>query len=207
MSSSNLNKYFSSPAYDHPKLRKWKSAISRGTPHVEFWRERDGLSYGPASLYFRVVSEGKTLLEDDVSWDARMDEELIKQGVKAKDEGNEAERFGFLLRHLFEPIIGRYGDGYFNSVLLAILRASDFSNLPQIGEVLSRVRENRPDTSSQVYQDCVGRVESVITRCGQDLIGRLGYDRDDAEILLARALAYYLDERFSVTNRSLLGLA
>jgi len=44
-----------------------------------------------------------------------------------------------------------------------------------------------------------------LQRCGFDLTEKLGYNREDAENILASAVAYYLDERFSITNRELLG--
>jgi hypothetical protein len=40
----------------------------------------------------------------------------------------------------------------------------------------------------------------------QELKGDLEYSEAEAEEILSYALAQYLDERFSVTNRALLGL-
>jgi len=48
-------------------------------------------------------------------------------------------------------------------------------------------------------------IEWRLQRCGFDLTEKLGYNREDAENILAGAVAYYLDERFSITNRELLG--
>ncbi|QTA91835.1 hypothetical protein [Desulfonema magnum] len=48
-------------------------------------------------------------------------------------------------------------------------------------------------------------IEWRLQKCGSDLTQKLNYTREEAETVLAGAIAYYLDERFSITNRELLG--
>lgn len=48
-------------------------------------------------------------------------------------------------------------------------------------------------------------IEWRLQKCGSDLTQKLRYSREEAETILAGAIAYYLDERFSITNRELLG--
>ena len=50
-------------------------------------------------------------------------------------------------------------------------------------------------------------IENTLKEVARDLATDLGYERSEAKSILASAVAYYLDERFSVTNRRMLGFA
>jgi len=70
--------------------------------------------------------------------------------------------------------------------------------------LLKDVHENTPQRS-EASADCEQMIEAAISSVGQDLTTRLEYDDDAATTVLAEALAYYLDERFNVSNRRMLG--
>jgi hypothetical protein len=74
-----------------------------------------------------------------------------------------------------------------------------------VQEVLSEIQEYKPNPGA-TYADCRDRIKAVIAHCGHYLIDSLKYERPLAEEILEGALAYYLDERFSVTNRQILGM-
>lgn len=67
------------------------------------------------------------------------------------------------------------------------------------------VLANRPYTGGSSYEDCLDMFNSVVSGRAEELVGPLKYERPTAEEILAGALAHYLDERFTVTNRRQLG--
>jgi hypothetical protein len=193
----------------HPILRKWE--FKRAQPGVEkltvqFWRERDGLTFRPAELHVRFVdAAGRDQAEPDSQlWDRRLDAWLIRRGAKAEPEPNEAERFGYALQDRFSEAIEQVGDGYFNAVLAEFLRQDELGALPNVAEKLKDVRENNPYRSKS-RDDCKAMIEAAIMSVGRDLTGPLAYDDKAATQVLGAALAYFLDERFGLTNQRMLG--
>ncbi len=68
----------------------------------------------------------------------------------------------------------------------------------------AHLHENRP-ARAQAWRDCEQMIEAAIATVGEDLTRRLQYSDTDATEILGNALAYYLDERFSITTRRMLG--
>jgi hypothetical protein len=140
-----------------------------------------------------------------VAWDKRLDDWLIQHNVRAKTPENEADRFGFGLRDRLESVELRYGSGFFNAVLDTYLRTSDFASQPSVAAKLAKVRENAP-LQGESASDCAERIKRVLASCARDdLMKALGYDRYAAVSIRSNAVAYYLDERFNITSRALLG--
>lgn len=205
----NLDDLFSTQTpYDHPKLRYWRSLLQRHSQaelRVELRRERDGLTFLPASLYVSAVAPDGTVLScDQEPWEDELNLTLVREGFRAPNEENEAMRFGLMLRHLFRPIETRFGDGYFNAVLIDYLKASGFADHPEVKAKLDAIHEYTPPQSSAA-NDCRERLRSVLVQCARWLVDNLKYQRATAEDILGGAVAYYLDERYSITNRRLMG--
>jgi len=59
------------------------------------------------------------------------------------------------------------------------------------------------DTPS--FGECQSGIAGILQTVAQDLTIVLCYERPVAERIVGGTIAYYLDERFSVTNRRLLG--
>ncbi len=72
-------------------------------------------------------------------------------------------------------------------------------------DVLKHVHQDKPD-ESDTFQDCLKMVDAAVKGRAVELIHNLGYDMPTAWDILAGAMARYIDGRFSVTNRRLLGL-
>src|SRR5947209_3576456 len=113
-------------AVSHPKLRFWKDRKTQaGVSDVrcEVRRRRDVLGYEPAKLYVHFYGPGnEELLCDEVDWDDELNTGLIELEVKAIDEENEGQRFSLGLRAALRPAERRFGDGFFNAVLVEWVR-------------------------------------------------------------------------------------
>ncbi len=189
-----------------PETGRWLHFVAhnRARLEVEFVRRREGLSFGPAQLIVSFPGSQPPLAPDPpVLWDRRVNHWLVEHAAKAKDAANESERFGFALRHEFEVIERDCGSGYFNAIFIAYLQESGLAELPSVERKLAKAHAYRPHVSSASarYLDEVKREVSSAARA----LRSLGYPQAEAIDILADALAYFLDERFNISTRELLG--
>ncbi len=192
----------------HGRVQFWADKASGvgGRVEVEFERRRDGLSFRPASFLVYVVgADGVRLSCDREPWDEDVNDDLVTIGATAETPANEAERTGYALKFKLERDEVRYGDGYFNSVLVLLLRQLGFEEVPSVKRCLDRIAVGTPSTSSSTFSDCMRDIRATLAGVGSRLTVDLEYTNDDAEGILADAVAYYLDERFHVTNRERMG--
>jgi hypothetical protein len=186
-----------------PEARRWEAVANGRRMACELLRRRDGLSWEPARLQ---VSFPDTNLppEQPVPWDRELDDWLLSHAVRAVTPRNEAERFGYRLDALFEPVLDRYADGYFNSVLVTYLNESELGTRAGIRAKLAAVHAQTLPPSREAL-DCRARIKQVLATTAQTL-GSLYGDRALAETILCDAIAYYLDDRFSISMRAALGI-
>lgn len=183
-------------------VRAWLQRIRGGeTAKVEVVRKRDSLSYGPIRL--RIIFNEKDMQLDD--WDPHVNEVLASEKVPAINEANEALRLSLMLADWFLHPAQRFGDDYFNSVLVEYVKHGALGTVPEIQDILRYAHEHSPSKESSHYVDCRNEVVAVLQRGAQTLTN-IGYPRADAERILILALVQFLDDRFGVTNRRLLGL-
>jgi hypothetical protein len=183
--------------------RTWLRRIRGGeTAKVEVVRKRSGLSYGPTKL--RVIFGRGDVQQDD--WDTHLSEVLASEKVQAVDPANEALRFALMLADWFQYPAQRFGDDYFNSVLVDYLKHGDLGAIPDVQEILRNVHEHSPYKESEHYNDCRNEVVAVLQRAAQMLTHAAGYPLMNAKNILVQALVQFLDDRFGVTNRRMLGL-
>lgn len=144
--SSASNKYFDAPAPapEHPRIRAWGSY--RKNPEVdhvelEVRRNREGLTFLPTRMFVTFYRADGDIFRgpDEAEWELELDDWLIKEHVRAKDEDNEKLRFSLRLKAAMRPIAARFGDGYFNSVLVYLLREGPFANHPVLAETLGSI--------------------------------------------------------------------
>jgi len=195
----------------HPLYHYWKSQKdgSNGLSlHVVIYRPREGLTFAPAKMYVsELLKDGTRHPPMEYSWDSVANQGLIRLGARCDRESDEVMRFALMAQEIFGSIEGRVGDAYFNSVLLERLRAEPFDKQPHLSAMLEKViREYRADRS-EFFVRCLEEIDSLIGGLSEDLTleERLGYDSETADRILDGALAQYVDERFNVTNRALLG--
>lgn len=188
-----------------PEARRWEFFLERGVrPVYTFVRHRDGLGWTPARLVISYPDAQPSMPPDPpIAWDPRLELWLLDHKIKAVDEKNEAERFGFWLGAQLEPIEVRYGSGYFNAVLVTYLRESGFIDHRMVRDKLDAIH-SYPPSAGQVREDCTSQIKAVLATNARRLAA-LGYDREAAIGILASAIAYHLDERFNIHTRALLG--
>ncbi|WP_437830255.1 hypothetical protein [Sorangium sp. So ce1153] len=208
--STSKNKYFStSPATpEHPRIRAWRSYRKDPACHhveVEVRREREGLVFLPASIFvFFCGADGSIVKDVEAPWEPALEEWLIdEQKAKAVSRDNEKLRFSLLLKPALRPALVRFGDGYFNAVLIALLREGPFRDHTEVAEMLHEIREYPPGVES--LADCQAHIDHALSEAAKRLLGLYQGDSETAEDILGGAVALYLDERFNVTNRKLLG--
>ncbi|MBI4817475.1 MAG: hypothetical protein HY791_14535 [Deltaproteobacteria bacterium] len=197
---SKVREFLHKKQYDHPKLPYWRT--QRSKPYVRFARDRDGLVYREARLF--VVIEPEVC--DDMRWNPDLNLALIHDKFRAQTRDNEGERFGFMLDDALRPAEVRYGDGFFNIVLQDFLRDEGFDDLPAVAAKLKRIYRSSAVYSQAPAMECREKISGALSECGELLTDSLEYAEDEAEPILAAAIAYYLDDRFHLTNQELLGL-
>jgi hypothetical protein len=185
-----------------PTTRVWLQRIRAGeTAKVEVVRKRSSLSYGPTRL--RILFNQKDVQLDD--WDPHVSEVLASEKVAAVDETNEALRLALMFADWFQRPASRFGDDYFNSVLVEYVKYGPFGAVPGVQDILRYTHEHSPSKEIRHYVDCRNEVVAVFQR-GAQMLTNIGYARPDAERILVGALVQFLDDRFGVTNRRMLGL-
>lgn len=191
----------------HPKVRFWQDKREKGARLVcELIRERDALSFGPASLYISFLDEHGNDMQslDEVAWDSRLNDELLRLKVRAVTPKNESKRFGLVLRDRLAEPEERFGDGYFNAVLIQYIDESPFAEAPPIQEKRPSIHAYRAARDGSSFEACMKEIDAIIVQCAHDLKA-LDYKQHQAVPILSGALAEYLDERFSITSRQRLG--
>jgi hypothetical protein len=195
--------------FDDERLRRWHELLTQPDSvgaRLTVERARDGLTFEPAHVRLRFLSKELPPAEDDTEWSQALDDVLVRWGVRAQDVPSEALRFMLRLREAFDPTEGRFGSGFFNSNLVEQVKTGPFAVHPQVADVLKEIRARELSERGHSYQKCQEMIHDVIRGRAIELMNSLGYTRDEAQEILARALAQYLDERFSVTNRRTLGM-
>jgi hypothetical protein len=204
-----FDQYFESKpdAPMHPKVRFWRRMRETGARLVcELTRERGVLSFGPAMLCISFLDEHGNDMQspDEIAWDSRLNDELLRLKVRAVTPENECKRFGLVLRDRLAEPEERFGDGYFNAVLIQYIRESPFAQEPTIHEKLPFIHAYQASGDGNSFKACRTEIEAIIVQCAHELTA-LDYNQQEAVQILLVALAEYLDERFSITSRQLLG--
>jgi hypothetical protein len=203
---SASNKYFDEPgsAPEHPRIRAWRSYKNHSSRvELEIRRQRDGLAYLPTRMFVTFYgADGALSRHDETEWDLELDSWLVTEHVKAADEDNEKLRFSLRLKAAFRPIAIRFGDGFFNSVLIYLLRGGPFANHQALAQVLGEIHEYEAGGGSKI--DCEELIDYELKVIARELMGLYAH-RAVAEEILAGAIAQYLDDRFHITEGRLLG--
>jgi hypothetical protein len=88
------------------------------------------------SVHCQAVANGQHEPSVEHDWDEELNAGLIQLGICAVDPDNEALRFALGLRDALVSVERRFGIGYYNAVLLDLIKESDLDRYPEIGEVL-----------------------------------------------------------------------
>jgi hypothetical protein len=188
----------------HPRIKSWSALIQNADqpPVCEIVRQRDGLTFQAAKIYMHFAGPHSEM----EAWDEALNSFLLEKGIRAKDTENEELRFSLMLRDSLKRPELRYGDGFYNAVLLNVV-ADYFGQDERIKAKLDVLGPGNLHREGTSYPDCVEMISGALSDCAKHLAEDLHYDRPVAEQILAGAVDKYLDERFSFTNRRILGLA
>lgn len=207
-----VDDFFGKPTESlHPRLRNWKTRLgSPGTSAtLEVYRPETEMGQTEPEMSLQFTKDGNPLPLETVPWDDELNAGLVQLGVRGVDPDNEAERFALGLRAALRKAEREFGDGYFNAVLVELLKDSGFTSYKQIAEVLKYAYANRPHREGRAfdrYTICRELIADAIRGRRPELTGPLKYSQEEATQILISALARYLDERFSVSSRRRLGL-
>ena len=209
---TTVDDFFSKPIESlHPRLRNWKTRLAEtGTSAtLEVYRPETELGQSQPEMNLQFAKDGNLLPLETVSWDDDLNVGLIQLRVRAATPEQEAERFALGLRAALRKAEREFGDGYFNAVLVELLKDSGFTKHAKIAEILKHASATRPHREGGVfdrYTICHDMIADAIRARLPELIDPLGYPQEEAKRILVSALARYLDERFSVSSRRRLGL-
>ena len=119
---------------------------------------------------------------------------------------NEEVRFALSLRSAASRL-PRLGSGTGSIMPYSSITLRTVPSLATDGGIDSQtVYRNGIDPTFRSYAECRDLIDAAIRGRAMELVEDFQYDRPDAEEILAAAVAQYLDERFSVTNRRVMGL-
>ncbi len=209
---SDLETYFKTDKAErdsHPLIRLLDTHQGRpefGTAKVEIIRPRAALGFEPARLSLQFFNRQDKMYDYKTeSWDAELNDALLRRKIRAIDKPNEIRRFGLAFGAALQRPENRYGDGFFSAVLMLVVDQSPFAKMDPVRELRPYISTNGPYQGGHSAEDCSVMIQRVLQDRWLELGEELGYDKSDAERILAGALAYYLDERFSITDGRKLG--
>jgi hypothetical protein len=206
---TRLDDFFGGPtdSLTHPRLRTWKARLDRAgtTATLEVFRPEAVLGQSRPEMNVQFKEGGNLLPLETVPWDDDLNAGLIQLRVRAISPDQEATRFALGLRAAMRKAEREFGDGYFNAVLIALVKESDLISNPKIAEVLKHTVASLPSRDGKGYKLCHDMITNAIRGRAQELTGPLNYSQAEAKPILLDALERYLDERFSVSTRRRLG--
>ncbi len=209
---SDLDSYFKIDKRErdsHPLIRLLDVHQGRpefGAAKVQIIRPRAALGFEPAQLSLQFFNKESQIYDYNIElWDAELNDALVDRKIRATDESNEIQRFGLGLAAALQHRETRYGDGFFNAVLMLVVDQSPFAKMDPVRQLRPYISTNRPYERGHAAEDCSVMIQATLQDRWLELRRKLDYDKTDAERILAGALAYYLDERFSITDGRKLG--
>jgi len=206
MAKQSLRSFFGNKgeSYRHPLLT-FLERFPADRVEIETVRPKDLLGFKGAKIYLHMTVDEKPRPPAEYVWDDDLNAALVARGIRSISSEAEKARFGLALRAGFRRIESRYGDGFFNAVLVLVIREEGFADDEEVAAILKHVSTNRPHMGGNAYGDCRAMIEHAISDRAKELTGPLKYPQDEATGILAGAMARYLDERFTVTDRIRLG--
>jgi hypothetical protein len=188
-----------------PLVRFCKNRKAAGDRlEIELYRPDSGGGRTDLVVHRWEQEKEEELLE--VEWDDGVNAGLVEVGIRAVNLQQEGERFALSLRAALRKIERRYGDGYLNAVLVDLLDESDLCKDGEIAAVRKYVSTNSPDRNGRSYQPCREAIASEISGRAVELRDKLQYKPEEVKAVMTKALAIFLDERFSVSGRRRFGL-
>jgi hypothetical protein len=190
-----------------PPVVRYCKARTEAGDRIEVEVDRPDILLGGArtQLVIHRWEEGKGQEPLLVDWDSGVNAGLVDLGIRAINLEQEGERFALGIRAALGKVARRYGDGYLNIVLLDLLDESDLSKNGEIADVRKEIHTHSLERNRS-YQECRDWIANGISGRAVELRDKLNYGPEEVKELMTKALAVYLDERFSVSSRRRIGL-
>jgi hypothetical protein len=190
-----------------PLVKFYRDRIAAGDQvQVELYQPDSGPGLSRTDLVIHRRTGGEQHAPQQIAWDDEVNAGLIDLHVRATDLANEAARFTLVLRAAMKKIERKYGDGYFNTVLVNLIDESDLARSGEIAEVRPYVHVSETNRGRESYGECRDAIAREIGVRATQLREKLGYAPEELKAIMTRALATYLDGRFSVSNRRRFGM-
>ena len=205
---NELDKMLSAPGETvlPPLVQYCKSRKAAGDRiEIELYRPDTAGGLSRTDLVIRRWEQETEQEPHQVEWDDGVNAGLVDLRIKAIDLQQEGERFALAIRAALRKVERRYGDGYMNAVLVDLIDESDLSKGGEIADLRNYVHTNSPERSRS-YQACRDLIANEIGGRAVELRDKLKYNPDEIKAVMTKALAIYLDERFSVSSRRHFGL-
>jgi hypothetical protein len=189
-----------------PLVRNCKKRKEAGDRiEVELYRPDASGGLSRTDLVIHRWEEENEQEPQEVEWDDGVNSGLVDLGIKSMNLLQESERFALMIRAALRKVERRYGDGYLSAVLVDLLDESDLSKGGEIAEVRKYVHTNSPERNRS-YDACRELIASEIGGRASELKYKLKYKPEEIKTVMTKALAIYLDERFSVSSRRMFGM-
>jgi hypothetical protein len=189
-----------------PLVRYCKARKEAGDRiEVELYRPDAAGGLSRTELVIRRWEQGQEQEPRQAEWDDGVNAGLVDLGIRAVNLEQEGERFALGIRAALRKAERRYGDGYLNAVLVDLLDESDLSKGGEIAAVRGYVRTNPPERN-RGYHACRELTANEVGGRAVELRDKLRYKPEEVKEVMTKALAIYLDERFSVSSRRRFGL-
>ncbi len=209
---TRLDEFFDKPAvWGHPRLQNWKARLDRPkvTATLQVTKQESEFGQVQPEMHVQFTEDGKLSPLESLPWDDYLNAGLIRLKVRSVSLENEAERFALGLRAALRKAERDFGDGYFNAVLLELIKDSDLTRHKEIAEVVKHAYANAPHREGGNFDRhtiCRELIAEAIGGRAKELTEEVGYPPGVAKPIMVSALAHYLDERFTVSSRRKLDL-
>lgn len=90
-------------------------------------------------------------------------------------------------------------------MFIDLIDESDLGKSGEIADVRKYVHTSPQVRSGKAYSDCRDQIASEIGARAVELKNNLKYGEDELKTIMSKAIALYLDERFSVARRRAMG--
>lgn len=181
-----------------PEAQRWEYFLNHGVkPMCTFVRRREGASWTAPRLVISYPDAQPPVPPDPVvPWDPQLEDWLLEHRVAARDETNEAARFGYDLRARLDVIERRHGTAPFTAVLLRCLYDRKCELYLSLERKLGAIRTYEPDASAT--RTAVGGELEQVVRTSLEALEALGYASEKARDILTNAFGHYLRDRFEL---------
>ena len=83
-------------------------------------------------------------------------------------------RMSLALDRLLEKVEIRYGEGYYNAVLLSVIDETGLAEQPVVADIVKDLHRTKPNAGNPLA-DCIEAIQRAFHMRGKDLVKTLGF--------------------------------